>query len=332
MTATRGWVRALARSTRAGNGQLDQILAIGPLEPEHANIRAALRWLEATGQAEALADLVNALKHHWEWNAHVAEGLGWYQRALAFTDLAPDVRLELLGGAAFKAQKIASPLAEGLVEAFASLAEERGTLSQRTDATFLVGMHAEDTGDYARAEACFPVARDLALRAGDMWRSIQCSYHLGVVALGRGELNRAMEIFDSARSAAMAIDDPLIPAWSLLFQVLVWCEREEPERAVDLLRQHPDMDRVGYRQHEPLLRAVASVVACQLGDHRRSARLLGAAVHDVPMRSPEKEITDRAAEIARRVIGEADYAREWDAGNRMRPGEVQADILASPLG
>ena len=320
------WALDLARGTRAVGSQLDEILAIGPLEREHANIRAALRWLDATGQTGALADLVNALEHHWEFNKHEVEGLGWYRRVLASNDLSPGVRLETLRGASFVAHKIDSPLAAGIVEGFASLAAERGTVSQRADAALIVGMHAEDSGDYARAEATFPIARDAAEQAGDMWRSIQCTYHLGVVALGRGELDRAMELFDGARSAAMAIDDPLIPAWCLVYQALIWCEREEPERAVALLRQHPAMDRVGYRQHEPLLRAVASVVACQLGDQGRAARLLGAAVHDVPMRSPEKEITDRAMGIARRFLGEADYAREWDAGNRMRPGEVDAEI------
>jgi non-specific serine/threonine protein kinase len=321
------WVCALARGTRAGSSQLDQILAIGPLEPEHANIRSALHWLDTTGQTEALADLVNALEHHWEWNAHAIEGLGWYQRVLGVRDLSPGVRLELLGGAAYLAHKIDSPFAERLVEDFASLVEESGTLDQRADATLLVGMHAEDTGDYARAEAYYPVARDYADRCGDTWKSIQCDYHLGVVALGRGELDRAMELFDGTRAAAMGLGDPLVPAWCLLHQVLIWCERAEPERAIALLRQHPDMDRVGYRQHEPLLRAVASVVACQLGDHRRAARLLGAAVHDVPMRPPEKEITDRSAGIARRALGEREYTREWDAGNRMRLGEAQAEIV-----
>lgn len=320
------WVLALARGTRADRSLLDQILAIGPLEQEHANIRAALRWLDTTGQAEALADLVNALEHHWEWNKHEVEGLGWYQRALGATDLPPDVRLELLGGAAFVAHKIASPLAEGLVAEFASRAEEHGTLRQRANARLIAGMYAEDTGDYARAETYYPVARDHADRAGDVWISLQCDYHLGVVALGRGALDQAMEIFDAVRSAAMGIGDPLIPAWCLVNHALIWCERGKPERAAALLRQHPDMSRVAFRQHEPILRAVVGVVACQLGDHRRAARLWGAAAHDVPMRHPEKEITERSAAIARRALGETAFTREWDAGNRMGPGEVQAEI------
>jgi non-specific serine/threonine protein kinase len=320
------WMGALARGTRSSSGELGQILAIGPLEPEHANIRAALCWLDATGQTEPLTDLVAALQNHWYWGGHEVEGLGWCQRALAVENQSPGIHLELLGGAGHLAHKLGSPIAEDLVEAYASQAEERGTLGQRTDATFLVGMYAEDTGDYERAEAWFPVSRAYADRAGDPWLSIRSTYHLGVVALGQSAFDRAMEIFNDARSAAMAIDDPLIPAWCLLHQVLIWCERQQPERAFALLCQHPEMGHVGYRQHEPLLRAVASVVACQLGDHRRAARLLGSAVHDVPMRSPEKEITERTAEIARRALGDVAFAREWDAGDRMRPGEIHDEI------
>jgi non-specific serine/threonine protein kinase len=147
------------------------------------------------------------------------------------------------------------------------------------------------------------------------------------VALGQGALEQAMATFDAAQAAATTIGDPLIPAWCLVYQALICCEQGNPERAAALLRNHPDMDQVGYRQHQPLLRAVVSVVACRFGDYRRCARLLGSAVHDVPMRSPEKEITDRSATIARRALGEDEYRREWDAGHRMQPGEVRVEIL-----
>lgn len=97
-------------------------------------------------------------------------------------------------------------------------------------------------------------------------------------------------------------------------------------RAVSLLSQHPDMNRVAYRQHEPILRAVSSVVASHLGDFRRAARLLGAAAHDVPMCSPEKEIIERSAGIMRRNLGDLEFTREWEAGNRMQSSEVQSQI------
>lgn len=321
------WIIAFVHATRTSSSSLDQILAIGPLEQEHPNIRAALVWLDATGQAAALADLVNALEHHWEWNKHEVEGLDWYQRAMRAGDLPPPVRLGLLLGAAALAHKISSPMAQDLVESFAKQAESHGTLLQRASAALFMGMYAEDNGDYDRAEAHYPVCSDLANQAGDAWISLQCRYHLGVVELGRGALDSALATFDDVRSAAMGIDDPLIPAWSLVYQALIRCAQEKPEEAAALLRQHPDMDRVGFRQHEPLLRATASVVACQLGDYRRSARLWGAAAHDVPMRHPEKEITERSAAITRQALGETGFRREWTAGNRMQPAEVQAEII-----
>lgn len=320
------WVLALVQGTRAG-GSLDQILAIDPLEREQTNIRAALRWLDATGQDETLARLVDALEHHWEWNKHEVEGLAWYQRALRVDDLPPEIRLRLSCGAAFLAHKIASPLAAKLVADFVTQAEERGTPLQRASAALIAGMYAEDNGNYALAGTHYPVCRDHAERAGDRWLSLQCGYHLGVVAWGAGTLDRAMDIFQHIRMAAIDIDDPLIPAWCLVHQALIWCERENPTRAIALLRQHPDMNRTAYRQHEPLLRAAASVVACQLGDYRRAARLWGAASHDVPMRHPEKEITERMAERTRQALGEADFTREFEAGHRMARSEVQDEIV-----
>lgn len=320
------WMFALVRGTRAYSSSLKQALAIGHLEQEHANIRAALGWLDATEQGEALAELVSALEFHWYYGGHEVEGLGWCQRALAVKDLSPSMRLDVLKGAADLAHKTGSPLADEIIENLASKVEESGTLRQRANASFIVAIRAEDIGDYSRAEAYFLVSRDYAVRGGDAWESLLCTYHLGVVALGRGTLELAMENLDSARSAAMGIGDPLIPAWCLVFQALIWCEREKPEHAAALLRQHPDMDRVGYRQHEPLLRAVASVVACQLGDHRRAARLLGSAIHDVPLYLPESAIVERSAALARQSLGESAFRREWDAGHRLRTDEVHAEI------
>jgi predicted ATPase/DNA-binding CsgD family transcriptional regulator len=321
------WMVAFTWASREHRDSLSQILSIGPLEAEHANIREALRWLDATGQTGALAELVTGLEHHWEWNKHEAEGLGWYQRVLEIGDASRDVRLQALLGASFLSHKIASPLAEGIIDEFVREAEHHGTVRQRAEACFIKGMNAEDTGDDARAETYLRMARDLANRIDETWLSLQYTYHLGVVALGQGELDRSMEIFDNVRTNAMKIDDPLIPAWCLVYQALIWCEREKPTRAMTLLGEHPDMNRVAYRQHEPLLRAVASVVACQLGDYRRAARLWGSAAHDVPMRHPEKEITDRSTEAARQALGEPAFMREWAAGNRMTPVEVHAEIM-----
>ena len=59
----------------------DQVLAL--LEAEHANLRAALAWLEERGEAGPFLRLAAALGRFWSGQGHYQEGRDWLERALA---------------------------------------------------------------------------------------------------------------------------------------------------------------------------------------------------------------------------------------------------------
>ncbi|MEJ7901629.1 MAG: response regulator transcription factor [Thermomicrobiales bacterium] len=151
-------------------------------------------------------------------------------------------------------------------------------------------------------------------------------YHLGIVAYGQGHLDLAVERLGGARKAAIALDEAFIPLWCLVYLVFIACERHDLATAAQLMRQHPDLDRVGYHQHQPLVRAAAGVLACEVGNHETAARLLGATAHDVLLRYPERVITERSAHRSRLVLGDERYTSAWKAGRRMRQHEVEAEI------
>jgi predicted ATPase/class 3 adenylate cyclase len=52
-------------------------------EREHANIRAALRWAIAAGQADRAQEAAGALWRFWQQRGHLAEGHGWFDEVLA---------------------------------------------------------------------------------------------------------------------------------------------------------------------------------------------------------------------------------------------------------
>ncbi|HEV2126243.1 MAG TPA: response regulator transcription factor [Chloroflexota bacterium] len=154
-----------------------------------------------------------------------------------------------------------------------------------------------------------------------------------MVAYGQRQLDHAVERLEDARAAATAIGDPFTPAWCLVYLAFIACERGDVDGAVAHLKQHPDINRdAGGQQerldheHEPLVRAAAGVVASARGQHRLATRLLASAVHEVPLREPEIRIVERCQEAARRTLGDAEFTSLWDAGFRMRPEEVQADV------
>ena len=53
------------------------------LEHDHGNLRAALAWFQARGEAEARSWLAAALGYFWSMSGHWTEGNAWLEHALA---------------------------------------------------------------------------------------------------------------------------------------------------------------------------------------------------------------------------------------------------------
>ena len=72
----------------------DQVLAL--LEAEHANLRAALAWLEDTDECGALLRLAGALGRFWTGRGYSHESRDWLERALAHDGAAAADRAKAL--------------------------------------------------------------------------------------------------------------------------------------------------------------------------------------------------------------------------------------------
>jgi predicted ATPase/DNA-binding CsgD family transcriptional regulator len=308
------------------------------LETDHANLRAALAWLDGAGHGNDLLRLTGSLEWFWYLAGHYREGHGWLERALA---LAPDARAadrtEAENGAGHLAYTLGDfrGATEHLDRAM-RLARETGAASEEGRAMVLLGILAEDCGDYDAAEALLIAASELW--AGDTadpfgpLNAITIRYHLGVVAFGWGDLTRAETCWREAVASARRIDDPLHPAWSLNYLILLAIEQGDRRRAAGFLRERVALAREFPRLHDTgMVLAAAATLASVCGEADVAARLFGAATSrssgtlllDVP---PEGEIFRQAAAAARRVLGDADYAAAWEAGQRLRPEEVDTEV------
>ena len=329
------WCLTIARNTAGAFKPVIQLPAIDRLEAEHANFRAALDWLDSTSRTDDLMRLATDLGWFWYLGGHEREGLTWLKRALAvWQDGDAPVHIEALLRAGELAQMLDDPDARRYLEDGRALAQASGDLNQEANATKLLGIMAEDEGDYARAEPLLADARVLYEQVGDPWYPVVMEYHLGVVAYGLGDIERAIASLEAAHSAARTLGDRLVPAWCIPYLALIACKQGRPGHAASLLHQqhHPETPSTTFGlqfSHYPVFLGTAAVLAATLGAWEPAARLLGAAVadyHDITFALPEGTAFARAEELARHQLGNDAYIDAWQLGRHMRQDEVDAEV------
>lgn len=99
----------------------------------------------------------------------------------------------------------------------------------------MLGIMAEDQGGFATAEAlqleAQAMLRDAAGSPSAPMTALSVTYHLGVVAFGRGDHPRAEALLHQAIRGGQEIGDPLVPAWSLNYLALLALKRRDRRRA-----------------------------------------------------------------------------------------------------
>jgi non-specific serine/threonine protein kinase len=275
--------------------------------------------------------LASALGWFWYLAGHYREGLGWLERALSVNqDVLTKESVLALRGAGLLAQTVDDPGAATYVEQTLALARALGHREYEADASLLLGIMAEDRGDYARAADHFTAGRRLAKLGSDRLAPIVADYHLGIVAYGRGNMLEASTLLEEARAAALALDDLLVPTWSLTYLALIACAQSEPARAADLLRQLlASASTSGLRHHHGQVLEAVAVLASLVGAAESTARLFGAAdteSYGSPRDLPETVAYEDAEAVARKQIGNDAYDEAWRTGQRLRPEEVSAEV------
>jgi predicted ATPase/DNA-binding XRE family transcriptional regulator len=301
------------------------------LAGEHANLRAALTWLERSGDTAAFLTLAANLGYFWYLTGHLPEGLDWLNRALAAaTDETTTEYVDALLRAGHLAQTLGKDEATAYLRRGRALARAAGDIEQEAHAAVLLGILSEDSGDYREAEALLTRGRELAERTGLSWAAVCAGYHLGVIAYGRGELARSRAMLESAQAAGRAIDDVLIPIWCLPYLALIACEEHDLSRAAGELRQALWYEgAAGLRRGDENAFGAAAVLADALGEWEAAARLLGAATvefHDAPFPLPERTAFTRAEASARHHLDASIWAEAWSAGRHMRRDAVRAEV------
>jgi DNA-binding NarL/FixJ family response regulator len=216
----------------------DEAGALSRIEPEHDNVRAALRYFLAGGEVEHAARLAGALGMFWFFRGHFNEGRAALREVLA--------RAEPAG------------LAAGPSAAYANALHADGRL-------------AFGQGDYAAAEQRMQTALAIWRRLGDRVRTAYALFLLGRIEQFRGQRAAARPFYLESLAVANAAGDRPLEALNRLFLAEVAFEDGDDDGA----RAWADealagVEAANSRRNAALALRLLGDVAARMGDADRA--------------------------------------------------------------
>ena len=258
-----------------GPAMLDQ------LEEEHDNVRAALRWSIDSAEVEPGLRIVGALWRFWHVRGHLAEGRGWTE--------------ELLSLPASRARTAARAKALGAQGSLAYYGRDpdhvRGPYEESLAISRELGdREGEAEGAYNLAFAYLlaqdlPGAKDLLLRAGEMYRALDDPVReahvntvLAQIRAEEGDLDRAKPLTEEARSTFVAAGD----LWGMVLTsgqlaALALRRGDLEEARTSTLESLETSLAMGVRGWNAVAVQGLAVIAIRKGDPELGVRLAGAA-------------------------------------------------------
>jgi len=205
---------ALAEDAEAALAGPEQVVWGEWLEREHDNLRAALRWACAAGDAVIGQSLAGALWRFWSARGHLTEGRRWLRDTLALTgdgrvaEPEPMTRAGALNGAAHLAiEQGAYDEAERLSADAHALACGHGLRRALVAALATRALLARERGDYAAALAGYEESLALARADGESGAVAAALAGLGAVATRAGDTARGRALLERSLTVYRALGD-----------------------------------------------------------------------------------------------------------------------------
>jgi predicted ATPase/DNA-binding XRE family transcriptional regulator len=302
---------------------------------EHDNLRVALGWAIARGDALSALRLGVAVYRFWGNHGHYEEGRRWLERALAIAPDSPSAprghALIGLGVMLFfqgHYEQAAATWEESLA-LFQTLGDTRGVAYSYGN----LGLVADAREDYPRAIASYEQALALFRELEDPTYIGFMLHNVGLIAYFQGEYARATALFEESLALARADGDETSIAMILGNLGLVAFGEGDVERALAL--QRAALANWTQVNNKPwLARAVEhfALIAAASGQARRAALLFGAGSGlraDFGGSQPpnDRALNERYVAQARADIGEKAFAAGWAAGAQMALDEAIAYAL-----
>jgi predicted ATPase/class 3 adenylate cyclase len=304
------------------------------LEAENDNLRAALDWTLTHDPGQGMALGANVWRF-WLSRGHLTEGRGWLERLLAHGDEGPPAaRVRVLYAVAGFART------QGDYERSRAYGEEGLTLAREQADRLGTGMMllglgslAGQEGDPAQARVYFEEALALFEAEGDLFWAALGEDCLAVVALDEGDNVEGERLLRRALEHFRAIG--YVPGVSIVLEHLADVARTQGDlrgaaaawrESLALYWQHQDRVSIIW-----CLEGLA-VLASELGEAERAARLFGAAVAlretlRIPRTAVAEAEYEAGSEMVRAMLGEEAFARALSAGRALPLAQIVEEAL-----
>jgi len=168
------------------------------LDREHENLRAAMAWGLAGGDAEAALRVAASARWFWLRRSHTVEGLGWCERTLERNAGAPPaLRAKALNAAGTLAWRQSRyPLARHYFEQAVALMRDIGDERGVGLVAGNLGIVATEQSDYVAGQRYFQDSLAASETFGDLRGQANGHLNLGSISLNRGQLDVAREHYE----------------------------------------------------------------------------------------------------------------------------------------
>ena len=305
---------ALMDGAERGTESADTVMWLERLHAERENVRAAIGYAVAAGDATSALMLCTSTWRYWLWRGLVREGRELITSALATDSDAPALRQRALNAAgALAGEQGDFPAATTLFEESLALARELGDdyrVARVEGNLASMALYARDYDEaierYERSTAYF--------RSVDEVRGLSLmTQNLGIAYSGVGNHERAVELLTESVELARVAGDPAHLTSALRTLARVRLDEDDQAPGLELLHEALEisrdlMERPGIAEILDSLAAVAG----QRDDPRTGALLIGAAdgVRAVggSARQPDEEVWLAPVEAAlREALGERPF-------------------------
>jgi predicted ATPase/class 3 adenylate cyclase len=337
----------VAERARAQMGGPAYLAALGRLEAEHDNLRAALAWSLDTSAAALASDgeqvaiglrLAQALTMFWYQHGHAAEGRRWLERAieLASEDAGALLARVAHGLGMLLRQQGEFDAALRILERSLAIARDVGDQDRQARVLNSLGITHHHLGHLDTARSLFEDSIAISRELGNLALVSMRLVNLGNVEIDASNLDRATQVLEEALTLHQEQGNVVGVANAQQSLATVSLRAGRAGEARDLLSH--TFDYVVSSGDPEFLAQTLESFACitaELGECLRAARLGGAAEAirqkaGMPIPEPNNVLLERFLGPARATIPRAVWNAELTAGRALTQEQVVMLLVPPP--